>query len=703
MSATDRLNAVLRQLAGRWDMLFAVFLLLIVGIMVVPLPPMLLDVFIACNIAITLLILMVAFYLRRALDLSTFPSIILLATIFRLALAVSTTRLILLDAHAGRIVQSFGTFVVAGNVAVGLIVFLVITIVQFVVITKGAERIAEVSARFTLDALPGKQMSIDADLRSGDISKEEARARREHLEKDSQFYGAMDGAMKFVKGDAIAGLIIIAVNLIGGMAIGMAGRGLDLATAVQTYSLLTVGDGLVSQIPALLIAISAGAVVTRVQTDDAVNIGSDISRQLTADPVALSLAGASLLVGGFLPGFPTMIFVILAAGLLGLAALIWQRRTHGEDALALAGSEASQALVRQNAAEAEAPLPEPGHDDIVAIAMTPALAARINWSALRRDVDAVRDRASRRLGLPVLPVSVARDMTGTAESWCLKVDGAVVVRAPAAAGQVVVSTDSEGLALSGIEPLGTLPMPDGRTWAFIAADAVDRLPDTADTPPLTTEAFIAMALATVIDRWAERLLGVEETAQWLSRAENDYPELVREARAVITQQKLSETLRKLLDEGIGLTSRRLILDAIIEWAPRAPEPAVLAEYLRSALRRQVSQSVADDDGVIPAIVMQDDIEEAFRAAIRRNPGATFLSLDQETGRRLEGLFRAMLTAPASAPRPPVVLCSMDVRRFVRSFLVSLNLRLPVMSFQDVAPENRLKALTALTLRQPVDA
>ena len=279
--------------------------------MILPLPTWLVDSLIAVNIASAVLLLMMALYLKNPLDFSTLPSIILITTIFRLALTITTTRLILLQADAGEIIETFGSFVIAGDLIVGLVVFLIITIVQFVVIAKGSERVAEVAARFTLDALPGKQMSIDSDLRNGDIDQQEARARRSTLEQESQFFGAMDGAMKFVKGDAIAGLIIVVVNLIGGISIGMFRKGMSATEAVDVYSLLTVGDGLATQLPALFVSLAAGSVITRVATEETENLGTDITRQMMSSRLALRVAAIILLVMMFIPGFPWLVFLII--------------------------------------------------------------------------------------------------------------------------------------------------------------------------------------------------------------------------------------------------------------------------------------------------------------------------------------------------------------------------------------------------------
>ena len=327
MSALATVNQFARAASRRSDIVVAAVVMLAITMMIVPMPTMLVDVLIGFNFFYSLLILVGALYISTPAQFSSLPSIILLGTLFRLALAITTTRLILTQADAGQIVEAFGSFVVGGDVLVGLVVFLIITIAQFVVITKGAERVAEVGARFALDAMPGKQMSIDNEARSGDIDQQEARRRRDDLERESQFYGAMDGAMKFVKGDAVAGLIIIAINLAGGLTIGSFQRGLTVGEAAHTYSLLTVGDGLISQIPALMMAVAAGAVVTRVPSaQHPQDLGSEILGQLAASDRALALAAAILFGFGLVPGFPLAVFWALA-GLAGLLAYVARNHT----------------------------------------------------------------------------------------------------------------------------------------------------------------------------------------------------------------------------------------------------------------------------------------------------------------------------------------------------------------------------------------
>ncbi|MGI9498680.1 MAG: FHIPEP family type III secretion protein, partial [Geminicoccaceae bacterium] len=391
----------LSKLGSRQDLMLVVLMVMTIVMMILPLPTVVIDVLLATNIALTVLLMMVGIYLRDPVEFSTLPSVILISTVFRLSLSISTTRLILVQADAGKIVSTFGEFVISGNLIVGLVVFLIITVVQFVVITKGSERVAEVSARFTLDALPGRQMSIDADLRNGDIDQGEAKRRRQMLQKESQLYGAMDGAMKFVKGDAIAGLVIIAVNLLGGVMVGTLQHGMSLGEALQVFALLTVGDGLVAQIPALFMSITAGTIVTRVTTEETTNLGSDIAGQLVHNPRTLRLAAIVLFGLGLVPGFPTAIFWTIAALLGGTGILFYirdKKQTEEEDARL-----AEEAL---KAVDSPASLPS---QEVVGLGLSSDLFQVVEATGFDARLQRLRKALYDQLGLPFPEISVLRD------------------------------------------------------------------------------------------------------------------------------------------------------------------------------------------------------------------------------------------------------------------------------------------------------
>ncbi len=398
----NAVHRVLGRLSARQDLALVAMLIATVLMLILPIPTWMADVLIATNIGLALLLMLVAVYVRNPVEFSTLPTVVLLTTAFRLSLSITTSRLVLTQGDAGEIIRAFGQFVISGNVVVGLVVYFIITIVQFVVITKGSERVAEVAARFTLDALPGKQISIDTDLRNGDIDAAEARRRRRNLEKESQLYGALDGAMKFVKGDAIASLVIIVINLVGGITIGCLQRGLPFSGAVETYSLLAVGDGLIAQIPALLVSLTVGTTVTRAASDGSGNLGQDIVGQIVAEPRTLQLAAVVLAALGFVPGFPMSVFLALGAALGGTGWLLKVRRR--------------QADAREFAAARSVSRPEP-----VAIAVVLGSTLAADHGAIALATDAVRSDIAAELGIGAPRIQV-REQAEPGADWRLEID-----------------------------------------------------------------------------------------------------------------------------------------------------------------------------------------------------------------------------------------------------------------------------------------
>lgn len=440
----QRLQSALKAAGERQDLMIVFFILAVVGIMILPLPTWLMDLMIATNIAIAILFLLLAVYLKNPLEFSTLPSAMLIATLIRIAITIATSRLILLQADAGEIISGFGQFVIAGNLVVGLVIFAIIAIAQFVVITRGAERVAEVAARFALDALPGKQMSIDSDLRAGDIDRNEARLRRLNLERESQYYGAMDGAMKFVKGDAIVSMIIIFVNLIGGLLVGTIVRGMDVSDAFGTYALLTVGDGLASQIPALLVAVAGGIVVTRVPTENSKNLGSDLARELVSSAQSLAIVALALWTLGLMPGFPTLTFFGLGAlAALGAGAIYLadRRRRREQEAAVKAKAAASQASKEQE--ERSVPPAKPG--DAFSLRVGPGLASRLDMATYRDRLRESVAAAAGELGITLTLPSLATDDLLAPDAAVFDVEGAAAWRGEIPADRLFFP-DSAGIA-----------------------------------------------------------------------------------------------------------------------------------------------------------------------------------------------------------------------------------------------------------------
>jgi type III secretion protein V len=684
-----------RALFARYsDILLAVLVAVIVGMMIVPLPTFVLDLFVTLNIAAAVTLLLIAIYVSEALRIATFPSLLLITTLFRLAIEVSATRLILLKANAGQVIHSFGNFVVAGNLVVGAVVFLILTMIQFIVIAKGSERVAEVGARFTLDAMPGKQMSIDAELRGGHIDPAEARRRRTLLTRESQFFGSMDGAMKFVKGDAIAGIIVLLTNIVGGLAIGTIQKGMDPATAARTYTLLTIGAGLVSQIPALVISTAAGIIVTRVSSEEeGGHLGKDIGRQILAQPKALAIAAALFGLLALVPGLPTAPFAVLGAllGLVAYGVVRWDRLEAGR-----AQSTNSTGVVAQldvAGAEEAAPLLVP-----IAIELSSTLSQSLLSPAgpdrMERELlPAARERFFSETGIPLPPIAVRPHGAGLAA-------GAYVLRlqeVPMARGEVM---PGGGLALDTLDRLRSMGIaaqpavhPEGRPAAWIAPGELSaaRL---RGVPTLAPEEVIVIHLLQVLRRHGHEFVGIQETQSLLDRLGRTHPALVREVvPKFVSPALLTEILRRLATEGVSLRSLREILGALAERAPADSDPAALTEHVRAALRRQITFAHAGDSGVLHTYFLDPIIEDTVREAIRPTASGGTLALEPELS---SDIVKAVGRAVADKAAP-VIVTTADIRCHVRRLVEIEHPGVAVLSYQEIEPDVKLESLGRITV------
>jgi len=694
---------LLEQLSGRQDVILAVFIVSVTFMLIIPLPTTLVDMLIALNISISVILLMIAVYLRTPLDFAAFPSVLLITTLFRLALSISTTRLILLQADAGRIVETFGNFVVGGNLVVGLVIFLILTIVQFIVITKGAERVAEVSARFSLDALPGKQLSIDADMRAGSIDLDEARTARNRLQKESKLYGSMDGAMKFVKGDAIAGVIIVFVNLLGGLAIGMLQRGLSFGEAISVYSTLTIGDGLIGQIPALFISITAGIIVTRVADDsEDVNLGTDIGRQLGNEPRALLVAAAMLVVFAAIPGFPSLVFLSLAAalGLPGLLSQYFARqraRNEQEDNAPLERVHPPQPEETNGAAFS------PSRDEIffptasVLLEIAePALPKLGSPADIKREINQARLSVYYRLGVN-MPVIDVRANPGLPDAFYrIHIEEIPASEGEWRDGELMVLDRKENLDLYQIgyeEREGFLP---GAPVYWVKQNVRPQLMEAGIVHKTALEA-IAYHCESVLGKYSQHFLGVEETRRLLSRMEALQPELTKEVQRVVPIQTLAELLRRLIQEYVSIRNLRRIFGTIVEWGTKEKDPVLLVEHIRAGLARQISYQYAADNNILLALLLDGEIEEAVRNAVRQTSGGSYLALDSDLSGQIVARIRREVDASLSPSNPLVLITALDVRRYVRRMIETEIPELPVMSFQEVAAEITLQPLARISL------
>ena len=626
------------------DLALAALVVVMVGMMIVPLPAWVLDLLISLNIAAAVVLLLVAIYVNEALRIATFPSLLLLTTLFRLALEVSATRLILLKANAGQVIHAFGGFVVAGNLVVGVVVFLILTTIQFVVIAKGAGRVAEVGARFTLDAMPGKQMSIDAELRAGHIDANEARRRRALLARESQFFGAMDGAMKFVKGDAVASIIVLVANIVGGLIIGVLMRGMDLTIALRTYTLLTIGEGLVAQIPALVISTAAGILVTRVSSEEEVgHLGSDIGQQILAQPKALAMAAALLFLLALVPGLPAVPFLILGA-LLGMIAY----------RLIRTGREPSKIAAIQGVRVSQSPLPIP-----IAIELSAELAKVIfptrGQSRLESELlPALRDNFFKEAGIVLPTVGISIGTTALAP-W----DYAIQLH----------------------------EMPMARGHAFINSSAKDApLQDPAE--------IIARHLQRVLRQYGHMFVGIQETHRFLEDLRTTHPHLVREVVPhVVTPILLADILQRLAREGISLRPMDDILEALAKCAPGEPDAGRLTENVRRSLHRHITFKYSDPDGNVGVFFLDAVIEETVREALRKTSAGTHLALEPELS---SDIVQAVKTTVADAPSPVIVTAG-DIRPHLRRLLEHEQPLVAVLAHQELTPDAKLRTLGRITV------
>ncbi|AOB32420.1 Low calcium response locus protein D [Bordetella sp. H567] len=694
MQAIRRIIAIA---TSRNDILLAATVMAIVFMMILPMPTAVMDVLIAVNISLSCVLLMVAIYLPSALAFSSFPAVLLVSTLFRLGISISTTRLILLDGDAGHIIDTFGNFVVGGNLVVGLVVFLILTLVQFIVITKGSERVAEVAARFSLDGMPGKQMSIDADLRAGAIQMDEARRRRSVVEKESQLYGAMDGAMKFVKGDAIAGLIIVAVNLLGGLLIGSVQRGMSASEAALTYSILSVGDGLISQIPALLTAICAGIIVTRVPVGDKPsNVGTDIGAQVMAQPRALMIAGVIALGIGLIPGMPTVVFLVLA-GLLGLTGFVLLNNPRPARGSGAAGGAADGTFGSEDDAPAEGAQPTKfAPAEPITLEIAEVLALDIDEHAVKGEFPAVRYAVYQELGVPLPEILLRRGKQLRDHAYQVLLFEVPVVHGTLKTGAVLVREGSRNLDAMGIPYERDTGGLANESAFWVSRDHAPAL-DSANVPYLLPHQIPSWHLSLVLRRHASQFIGIQETRQLLTAMEENFAELVKEAHRVMPIQKIAEILQRLISEEISIRDMRAVLEALVEWAQKEKDIVLLTEYVRMALKRYISHKYSNGQNFLPSYLLAPDVEDVVRDAIRQTAGGSYLAMDPEKSQALLDSIRRTVGTLETTVARPVILTSMDIRRYVRKLIEQDLYQLPVLSYQELVPEINVQPLARVDL------
>jgi type III secretion protein V len=702
-SVDAQLQRFLNIAAQRTDLVLAVVMIAVIFMMILPLPTWLVDILVGVNLAISALLLMVAMYLPSPLAFSSFPTVLLITTLFRLGISIATTRLILLQADAGHIITTFGNFVVGGNLVVGLVVFLILTIVNFIVITKGAERVAEVGARFSLDAMPGKQMSIDGDMRAGSIDMEEAKRRRMLVEKESQLYGSMDGAMKFVKGDAIASLIIVGVNLLGGIMIGTMQRGMSAGEAAKIYSILTIGDGLVSQIPALFISVCAGMIVTRVSTDEGgpSNVGKDIGDQLMGQPRAWLVAAVACLGLGLIPGMPLLVFVALAI-LIGTIGYILTRaaKLPAKDDSDGPQDITSMASMAPTGEKRPTRKDETGNEFAPTVPLIMDVAADLGdvfrADILNEELIRIRRALYFDLGVPFPGIQLRFNERLPKGSYSLLLNEVPVSQGYVRPGQVFVREKPDNLKALGVAfetDKRFLPNLD-TVWA---SDGVKDALTKAGVSFMEPSQILTYHVAFVLKKYAGEFIGIQETKFLLNSMEPRFPDLVKEVQRVMPVQKIAEILQRLTQEEISVRNLRSILEALVEWGQKEKDSVLLVEYVRSSLKRHVSYKHSSGQNMLPAYLFAPNVEDTIRGAIRQTSAGSYLALDPNVTRKLLDNIKRTVGDLSRSTARPVLLTSMDIRRYVRKMIEQDLYDLPVLSYQELTPEINIQPLARIEL------
>jgi flagellar biosynthesis protein FlhA len=675
------------RLLGQTDVLLAAGIIVIVGMMIIPLPPALLDLLLTLNIAASVIVLLVAVYTNEPLKFSVFPSLLLITTLFRLALNVSTSRLILLQADAGSVVESFGDFVVGGNLVVGIVVFLILVIIQFVVITNGAGRVAEVAARFTLDAMPGKQMAIDADLNAGLIDEHQARDRRKAIGQEADFYGAMDGASKFVKGDAIAGIIIIVINIIGGLSIGVLQQGTSAGDALNIYATLTVGDGLVSQLPALLISTATGIIVTRAAGET--NLGSQMFSQMTVQARPLYVAGAMLTIFGMMPGLPKLPFFMVAGISAGGGYLI-TRSQKSEQLAALAAIPIAEPEPEQLGPQQVIQMMNIDPLEVeVGYGLIPIVDEQAGGGLLRR-ITMIRRQLALELGVVLPTVRVRDNLQHAPNAYVVKLRGVEIARGTLQPGQFLAM--DPGTAEGDVPGIETQEPAFGLPARWITPAYRERA-ELLGYTVVDAESVLATHLTELVKRFAPDLLSRQDTQNLLENLRGEYPALVEDlVPTTLTVGEVQEVLQNLLSERVSIRDLVTISETLATQGRVTRDIDLLTEYARAALARQISRQYADDSGTLHVITVGPRTEDEIAQAIQQGDHGSQVALAPWQVQRLIGVVSTEVERVAGAGRDPIVLCSSRIRLAFRRLLERRLPNVVVLSFAEVTPQTVVESV-----------
>lgn len=679
----------LRTTFDVYNLTAIVGILLFLGLIIFPLPKHLIDLALALNISVALLILVMSMQVNRSLDFTVFPSLLLITTLFRLAMNVATTRVILLRGHegtdaAGYLIKSFGEFVVGGNYIVGFIVFLILVLINFLVITKGAGRIAEVAARFTLDAMPGKQMAIDADLNAGLIDEAEAKRRRAEIAKEAEFYGAMDGASKFIRGEAIAGFIITFVNIIGGVLIGTLQKGLDLATSAKNYTILTIGDGLVSQIPALIVSTSAGILISRAASESGMT--KDIAKQFAKKPVVFFLTGLSLILISLVPGLPFLPLFSLGLVFLALGYFAYK-------AISAEVEEVKEEKVEAPPSEVEEIRPV----ELLAVELGYGLIYLADESLggdLLERIKALRRQLANELGIMIPAVHVRDNLMLKPNEYQILIKGVEVAKAELIPNYLLAIPSDPAVP----PPQGAIPTTDpafGMKAYFITENQREEAELTGFTV-VSLSTVITTHLSEVIKKYADEILTKQEVQKIVDGLRKYYPKLVEETLNVLSITTIQKVLQNLLREGIPLKDTITIFETLSDYGASIKDPDVLTEYVRQRLGRMIVKPYLQE-GRLPSLLIGEDVEEILKKSLQRTEQGTFLMIDPKIGAKIVAAITQAVERAGQRGIIPVVLCGPLVRRHLRRLIERSLAYVPVISQAEVPPEINVEILEVIRL------
>ncbi|MDD5457201.1 MAG: flagellar biosynthesis protein FlhA [Candidatus Margulisbacteria bacterium] len=672
------------------DLAVAILVVMVLVIMVIPLPVFLLDVLLVLNISIGIVVLLVAIFLNKPLDFAAFPSILLVTTLFRLSLNVASTRLILslgADFH-GQVILAFANFVTHGNFVVGAVAFAIITIVQFMVITKGSERVAEVAARFTLDAMPGKQMSIDADLNSGLIDATEAKAKRQEIQKEATFFGSMDGANKFVRGDSIAGIIIVIVNIIGGIIIGRFQQGLEIGESLETFARLTIGDGLVAQIPALLMSISTGLVITKSASGE--SLGTDITQQILKKPTVFTFTGGILLMFALVPGLPTVPFMILAVAAMLAGYSLTKAASVKEETVSAQEEQAAKEAMKKP----ENLLGTLALDPIALKTgrnLVPLIDPSQNGPLLER-ITLVRYQIGQDLGFVIPGVRVMDDLSLPPNQYRIDIRGTKVGLGEGYTNAYYVKTTLATLREKGLDGEEVTDPVDGSRACWVNAEFGDRLQQLG-LPVKTIVDYISEHFSEVIKRYADEIMTRQNVQALLELVKNSNAAIVRElVPDMLSLGQVHKVLQNLVRERISIRDLSTILERLADYAHVSRDTNLLAEYVRQSLSRQICGQYADAEDTITVVTFDPRLEETMISAIHQSEYGSFLALEPNTGERVLIQLKEPLRNFNKLQKSPIILCSPRLRPHLKRFIERNYPMFAVLSYNEIVPQIKVQSI-----------